>query len=246
MKNEDKDKGTPDLNERCYPELNSKRVVQDHLSAYEFAAEFVKDEIVLDIACGEGYGSDILKKAGAKEVYGVDVDWYIVEKARKKYPGIRFSQGNAIKTKFSDNKFGVIVSYQTWHHLDGYHNFIPEIHRILKPGGIFLCSVPNRKALYLSPFNREFLTKYYKVDFDKEKVELHLKNYFRVEQWYGQRIVKNFLINPFVKTGLWLASKLNAKLRQRIRKAYTLGRGPEIYPLTGENARYLLFVGRKI
>ena len=59
-------------------------VVVEHLHRYAMAEMFVKDKIVLDIASGEGYGSNILSKT-ARQVTGVDIDKQAVEKASQKY-----------------------------------------------------------------------------------------------------------------------------------------------------------------
>ena len=42
--------------ERFMPELTGE-IKHEHLHRYALAQEFVKDKAVLDIACGEGYGS---------------------------------------------------------------------------------------------------------------------------------------------------------------------------------------------
>ena len=45
-----------------------------HLTRYLTAKKFIQGKTVLDIACGEGYGSYLMKKWGAKTVQGVDID----------------------------------------------------------------------------------------------------------------------------------------------------------------------------
>lgn len=233
------------LDERCYPDLNSSRVVEDHIAAYHFASNFVKDKIVIDAACGEGYGSSILKNAGAKEVYGVDLDQSTIETASHKYSNIIFEQKDVVKTGFPDEMFDVAISFQTWHHLDDYKKFIPEMKRIIKPGGLLICSVPNRKVIYLNPFHRGYLTKFYKTNFDKGKIESMVGPYMKIQNWYGQRIIKPILLNPFVKFGTWFAASVSQTFEKRLRKALSLGRGPEIAPLDAENARYLIFIAKK-
>ena len=54
--------------ERIIIGVTDKALVKLHIDRYEFASKFVKDKKVLDIACGTGYGSSLLKKSGAKEV----------------------------------------------------------------------------------------------------------------------------------------------------------------------------------
>jgi len=93
---------------------------------YIFAAPYVKDKIVLDIACGIGYGSSILKKAGAKRVIGADILPRAIEYANTRYtqPGVSYlgldaNQGLA----FGDASFDVITSFETIEHLDRHEEF---------------------------------------------------------------------------------------------------------------------------
>jgi len=58
--------------EMCIPGKSPKRIQDDHFERYYFAAPYVKDKTVLDIACGTGCGSKILIDAGAIEVHGMN------------------------------------------------------------------------------------------------------------------------------------------------------------------------------
>ncbi|MBI4709171.1 MAG: methyltransferase domain-containing protein [Candidatus Portnoybacteria bacterium] len=234
-----------DFNERCYPDKTPSRVLRDHFYRYEFAAQFVKDKTILDIACGEGYGSEILRKAGAGAVYSVDNSSAIVAAANEKYPGINFITTEATKTSFQDQFFDIIISFETWHHLDDYENFIPEMSRILRPGGLLILSVPNEKMLYLSPFNKKFLTKYYRANFSKQKIEKYLKPYFEIKEWYGQRGVKKIYTNFFSKIFLSLLAGISARLKAKIDAAFKLGDGPQVRPIKSDNFRYLIVVAVK-
>lgn len=120
--------------------------IQDHLARYAFAAGFVKDKIVLDVACGTGYGSNYLFDKGARTIVGGDIFAPAIEAARTLYmkPGMEFLVLDAIRLPFSDNFFDVIVSMETIEHIALYRDFIKECHRVLKPGGVFICSTPNK------------------------------------------------------------------------------------------------------
>jgi ubiquinone/menaquinone biosynthesis C-methylase UbiE len=43
-----------------------RRTEKDHLARYGFIKEMVKDKVILDVACGTGYGNSMMKGAGAK------------------------------------------------------------------------------------------------------------------------------------------------------------------------------------
>lgn len=120
--------------------------IQDHLGRYAFAAEFVKEKVVLDVACGSGYGSAYLFDKGAKMVVGGDISSEAMEDARVSYvrPGVEFLLLDATKLPFADNSFEAIVSMETIEHLGQYQDYLSECKRVLKGGGVFICSTPNK------------------------------------------------------------------------------------------------------
>ena len=59
-----------DYHEVLIPNETPYESFQEHINRYAFASHFVKDKIVLDIACGTGYGSSYLNKKGAWTVMG--------------------------------------------------------------------------------------------------------------------------------------------------------------------------------
>ena len=120
--------------------------IQDHLARYAFAAEFVSGKSVLDVACGSGYGSSYLFDKGARVVIGGDISAEAIEIAGMSYrrPGGGFVLLDATRLPFADNSFEVIVSMETIEHLEQYERYLGECKRVLKGGGIFICSTPNR------------------------------------------------------------------------------------------------------
>ena len=235
-----------DNSERCYPDYSGKRIINDHIERYGFAQQYAKDKIVLDIACGEGYGSEMIKNGGAKQVYGSDNDPKIIEYASSKYSGINFEVMDAAKTSYTDNIFDLIISFETWHHLDNYNAFIPEMHRILKLGGKLIVSVPNEKIIYLNPFFHGYLTKYYRVNFNVKKIKKMFNGFFEIEEIYGQRFVKRAYVNFFSKLILSVLSLINKNLKERISIAFKLADGARVKRMKKDNARYIIFVCKKI
>ncbi len=121
-------------------------VAVEHLHRYAMAAMFVKDKVVLDIASGEGYGSNILSKT-AKHVTGVDIDHQAVDAATKKYraSNLEYLQGSADKMPLDDHSVDVLVSFETIEHHDKHEEMFQEIKRVLKPEGILIMSSPDKK-----------------------------------------------------------------------------------------------------
>ncbi len=79
-------RGTNDLpwtGERLVTSL-SGQIVFEHLHRYAIACVLAEGKDVLDIACGEGYGSALLGSR-ARSVIGVDADDRAVQHANGKY-----------------------------------------------------------------------------------------------------------------------------------------------------------------
>lgn len=86
------------------------------------------------MASGEGYGSYLLKKWGAKKVIGIDVDEETVKTADSIFTseGVEFQCHTAEKLPFPDYYFDMIVSFETIEHLEHPEKFLKEVKRTLK------------------------------------------------------------------------------------------------------------------
>lgn len=128
-----------------------------HLARYNFAKQFCKDKRVLDISCGEGYGSYILSLAGSKEVVGLDISEETILTAKKNYKSDNLnylvSDAGALKD-LKDNYFDLIVSFETIEHLNEVDNYLKEIQRVAKNDAIIIISCPN--DYYYYPTEEEF------------------------------------------------------------------------------------------
>ena len=121
-----------------------------HLNRYAIAKTYCKGASVLDAACGEGYGSYLMKKWGAKSVEGIDLDKETIEKARSlfKADNLQYSQHDVQTLPYEDNTFDLIVSLETMEHVDSVESFLKEIKRVIKPDGVIILSCPNDKYYY--------------------------------------------------------------------------------------------------
>src|SRR5688572_17038072 len=88
--------------ERMIPEVADPHMFWEHVYRYRFAASYAPGRRVLDIACGEGYGSAALLKAGAASVIGVDISAEAVAHARRKY-GVDARVGDAAAIPLGDS-----------------------------------------------------------------------------------------------------------------------------------------------
>lgn len=128
----------------------SGRRADAHVARYQWAKDFVQgQEIILDAACGLGYGSALLACAEpSARIVGIDSSAYAVDYARSNFgPGLanlEFREGDICQlSAFADESVGVVVSFETLEHLPEPEIFLAEVKRVLKPGGCFISSVPN-------------------------------------------------------------------------------------------------------
>jgi len=123
----------------------SKRIQEDTEARYRFAQDYVRGKDVLEIACGTGFGTDFLKKAGALSVTGGDISEEALAYARSHYAadGITFIRAN-IETLTFTKQFDVVICFETIEHVPHEHEALAGIFRALRPGGVLLLSTPNR------------------------------------------------------------------------------------------------------
>ena len=136
--------------ERYIPEIEPGIIHYEHLHRYKFAKEFVKDKMVLDLACGEGYGSFLLS-ATAKEVVGIDINKETITHASSKYlkNNLRFITGSISSIPILEEKiFDVIVCFEAIEHIKEHDSLIKEVKRLLKDDGIFIVSTPQYICLF--------------------------------------------------------------------------------------------------
>ena len=101
--------------------------------------------MVLDAACGAGYGTRLLA-AKAARAHGVDVDDQTIAYAANRFGGdsISFHAASVVSLPFEAGYFDVIVSFETLEHLVEQEAMLEEFKRVLKPGGTLIISTPDR------------------------------------------------------------------------------------------------------
>lgn len=129
--------------ERMVPEGADWRTFWEHIYRYRFAVTFAKGKRVLDIACGEGYGSAAIARSGAKSVIGIDISEEACAHARRKY-GVDARQGSAEEIPLPSASIDLVVSFETIEHLEHPEVFVKECKRVLAPDGLLIMSTPNR------------------------------------------------------------------------------------------------------
>ncbi len=119
-----------------------------HVFHYQFASKYIRPgDVVLDAACGLGYGSHVLfSNSFAKRVIGVDLSSYAVDYASLMYgsESLTFVEASAENLSFlDDNSVDLISSFETLEHVKDPKALLTEFNRVLKPTGRLIVSVPN-------------------------------------------------------------------------------------------------------
>jgi len=101
------------------------------------------DELtILDLGCGDGRSVAIWSILG--NATGIDLSTRAMEKARKLFPHLKFSSGDATKTTFEPASFNVIISQEVLEHIEDQRAYIEECYRLLLPGGYLILTTPNK------------------------------------------------------------------------------------------------------
>jgi ubiquinone/menaquinone biosynthesis C-methylase UbiE len=120
-------------------------LIYEHLHRYALAFGLAKRKRVLDVACGEGYGANLLARVASK-VIGVDLDAGAIAHAKAKYRrrNLHFVQGSCAEIPCDDHSMDLVASFETIEHISEHDQFLSEIKRVLAPGGILIISSPHR------------------------------------------------------------------------------------------------------
>lgn len=176
----------PFTGERFTPEC-VREIRYEHWHRYAFAARMVSGAVVLDCACGEGYGSAMLA-AAAERVIGVDVDADAIAHAQQRYArsNLQFQTGNALALPLDDASVDYVVSFETLEHLREHDELLSEFRRVLRPDGVLLLSCPDKHTYSDLPghHNPYHLRELYRPEFE-DLLTRHFSNW----RMYGQKLM---------------------------------------------------------
>ena len=181
--------------ERFTPEC-VREIWYEHWHRYAFAAPLVGGRRVLDAACGEGYGSNLL--AGhAREVVGVDVSDDAIRHARARYlparANLRFEQADATTLPFADGSFDAVVSFETLEHLAAHEQLVAGFARVLVDDGVLLISSPDKLTYSdVAGFRNEFHVR----ELYRQELQDLLAAHFPHVRLYAQKLLFQSVMWP--------------------------------------------------
>ena len=107
------------------------------------AAHSLAQKNILEVGCGRGGGAAFLHRSGQPaKMTGIDFSTEAIALCRERYqrPHLEFFTGDAEKLPFSTATFDLVVNIESSHCYGSIPTFLSEVHRVLKPGGHFLCA----------------------------------------------------------------------------------------------------------
>ena len=107
----------------------------------EVSFRYASKGTVLDIGCGEGYYTDAVERITGAEVCAFDISREAVKLAHKRNPRLSLAVASAYAMPVEDSSFDLAINM--------FSPLAPEeVHRALKPSGIFVMAIPGEEHLY--------------------------------------------------------------------------------------------------
>lgn len=206
-----------------------------------------KGEQVLDLACGQGYFSRLIKEKGA-EVTGVDLSAELIARAKEKSNNISYVLAPADNTNLKKEYFDTVVTVLAFENIKNIDGVMNEINRVLKKGGTFFLVLlhPAFRIPQYSDwgFDAKKELQYRRVDkyLSEVKIDIELNphkgskkvvsmTFHRSLQWY----MKSFKKNGFAITAIeeWISHKKSQpgarqKAEDAARKEFPMFMGVEL------------------
>jgi len=160
---------------------------------YIFANKFISDNLnILDVACGVGYGSYFLAISNVNSIiYGVDISDKALKIAKKYYicNNVKYIKADVLNMPFEENRFDLIISFETIEHIKNGSKYLMEVKRVLKEEGIFICSTPNKEFTSHPKYHvNEYLPEEFYLLLQSEFK--HVKKYFQFTRAEEYKTVK--------------------------------------------------------
>ena len=107
----------------------------------EHILSFVRTEsVVLDLGAGVGSLAELNLRRHCSQVCGLDISPAVLNNPHLDTAKV----GSADAIPWPDKTFDVVICANVLEHLERPEIAFTEAHRVLKPGGVFLCKTPNR------------------------------------------------------------------------------------------------------
>lgn len=205
----------------------------ENLARFQFFVEHAAGQMALDLGCGAGEGTAFLRRQTGWRVVGVDVAGDALAAAKQEYGagGAAFACMDAGQLAFAGGSFDGVISVEVIEHLRLPEPYLAEAARVLRAGGLFMLTTPNR--LRSSPTPGSLWPEHVR-EYDPDELSSLLRRVFKTVELWGEyvpvfeahparRLMRR--LAPFVKP--WLPHYLRVRalpvLQSTIKSDLSLG-----------------------
>ncbi|MBV9356345.1 MAG: class I SAM-dependent methyltransferase, partial [Chloroflexi bacterium] len=166
----------------------------EHRARYGFARTYTAGRRTLDVACGAGFGLEMLVDAGARAI-GIDLGATALAEARRARPDVQLVRSDALRLPLADASVEAVVSMETIEHVPDAARLVSEFRRVLVPGGTLVMSTPNRA---FGPERLHTDNPFHVREFTAAELGALLRTSFAEVCIYGQRVSAAYRFVPFL------------------------------------------------
>ncbi|AMO98692.1 methyltransferase domain protein [Collimonas arenae] len=216
--------------ERFVPGAVHGSIELEHLHRYLQASEIAAGKVVLDLASGEGYGSELIAHKALK-VIGVDISAEAVAHARKRYAAenLEYMVGSCAEIPLPDASIDMVVSFETIEHHDQHEKMMQEIKRVLRKDGVLLISSPDKYYYSIEPAN---INPHHVKELYEHEFKQLLEGYYKNITYFGQRVVYGSGIfsesTPTAATGYLLENEKLEKASGILKPVYWIALASDV------------------
>jgi ubiquinone/menaquinone biosynthesis C-methylase UbiE len=141
---------------------------------------------IVDIGCGGGHLLELLSQHTTATLYGLDISEKLCELTKERVPQVIVTKGDAENLPYESNSFDAVFMVASLEHTD-YVKVLSEVHRVLKPCGVYIVLVPNRDWLQFDFYERT-RKKFQPVDdhwFTYKEIAGLLEEHFTIKKYQG-------------------------------------------------------------
>ncbi|HRG51204.1 MAG TPA: class I SAM-dependent methyltransferase [Bacteroidia bacterium] len=212
----------------------------EHIHRYQEAIIYAKpNDTILDIACGNGFGSFLLSQHTTKNVIGADLSPETIAYCKQTFPSpshLSFQQLDGTKTGIPDNYFDMVVSFETIEHTTQYKEMLREFYRITKKGGTVIISTPNKAiqspdGIVRNPFHTQEFTYFELYELLREvfdDIAFYGQQYNRYAKKNTQNTIGKLVETMLYKRGI---RKMPIAIQDQIMKSII---GKPMYPMPSD------------
>lgn len=173
---------------------------------YELAKKFLENKNIkkgrlLDIACGTAKGLLLFTNYNY-ELVGADYDLFLIEDNKQKYSShnISFVKEDIIQTTFDSEVFDIILTMETFEHIEP-EKMLKELKRILKKDGYIILSTPQNS------YNGICINPEHLYEYSLDEFSSYVSNYFEIEKIIGLKAGKIYFEDDCIGANTMIFAK---------------------------------------